>query len=227
MSIVAPIPELEDTEEIRERIWGSYCSLWARGLQVIPSSFASLEDTGETLSPSLSDIETTGIGLTPVYGELEAGERTYPPSMSSMDTGLYSPLDASYGSAEISGSLLWVALAMLEPGVAGSTLFVFAALASLAAKYEIKSPSPSSMAVRNRGVRESRVAVAVRGERRDSVRASWQIGVNSALPALASLDDGNKLTDSAYGALDSQDGEGIDFIVDIQDEILATGEGEP
>lgn len=211
------------TEEITS-YWPALGSLLVKGSEdVQPVALGALGLSGEGLDAALGSSEVTGVLLGIGGGAIDEGTRPYGEGFGSLDAG-DAPKAESYGSLELAGIDMEPGLGSLgvrpegEKAPALGTLRVNDAI--------IPGVSLASYAARSRPTAVSRLGLAVRGEKNDIAGGTLETGGESALPAHASLVVGNEMSGEALGSADVQTGESVEFIIDITDEILASGHGD-
>lgn len=214
------------------RTWSSRGSLVTRrAADTVDPALGSLQTAGVSYAPALALLATFGEVFTPVLGSLDTGGTSQPineASYGALATGYNSP-DAALGSAELSGEQLNNAPGILEvtasPSVSG--MIDYKALISLAIASEVIRPSRASHDDTGIHIASSRIALAANGEIELPSRATAETAIDAVYPASASVDTGDPVdSPPATAALDAYEGEGVDFIIDIQDSILSSGHGD-
>lgn len=230
MPTIAPI---HDAGEVGELF--SYNFIWSSlgGLRVLAApdedacSFAGLDIQGETVDPVLAGEDVQGETLNPARSSLDTGAVMLDTGYGSIDAGLYSPADPALGSLGVAGESFFAAFASSivrnNPSLTGQ--FLYLALASLQTASGFYDAAEGASSIRGRIARPSRSSVAVKELGDAASGGTLETGSQAGYPALSSLDTGTESGAVSPASVDAQDGEGIDFIVDIQDEILATGGG--
>lgn len=210
------------TTFIYERVWGSQCTICVLAAEdTVPPALGAFELSGESLDPAFDTFGIEGETFRAVRGSVDVGSIPEDIAYGSGDFGLWSPQDPSPGSIELAAEGLHPALAVLVSRSLGS----YAALSYLLAAYGAYYTSGGSVRVRDRYAYRSRATVVIAGDINEASRSTLETGQQTGYPAYVSLETGGMSETAAYGALDSQDGEGVDFLVDIQDEILESGGG--
>lgn len=231
MSTVVPIlgaGEVTYTEEIT-RLWVSRCSVMILAApDVIPPSRSCLEITGEGFSPAFGFDEITGEFTSPARSSVDDGNIPDNIGFGAGDIGSYSPFNYSLGSAETTGEgfnpVLGFIIIGASPSIIGSLIYL--SMAGLEIVSESASQSRASYQSRAELVGRSIAAEAVRLSIEEPSRSTLEDGTKSALPVRSSLDDGLFLNNSSRLSADVEDGESVEFIIDIQDEILHSGHGD-
>lgn len=227
MATVIPIDKAGTIQNYRfDRVWtipGSLIALAAP--EIVPPSAASLETNGEPLRPALGSSDIKGIPSPPSIASIDAGETSTDTDSGAMDTGLYSPFDPAPGSMDVSGIDTAIALATLAVGnyPSLSGFLIYLSLAALDVVLNKKAPAPGSYDTVHLQTAAVDSGLAVRGQADANSRADFEIGSKTALPSQASLDHGELVDAESLASVDSVDGEGVDFLIDIQDSILASG----
>lgn len=232
MPIILPLNDAgEGTEELftYERVWASLCSIDVlASADIVPPSFLAFELEGEISPAGIGGHTVRGQAPAVVRGSVDNGQVPDNMGYGSMDVGQWSPADESLGSIETTGEGVSPAIAALTigmyPSLAGYIAYL--AAASLETRSGQYDTSLSSLAARNRSAVPSRATASVRGLADAPARGTLETGTQTGKAAQSSLVTGNLSESSAIGATDAVDGEGLAFIVDIQDEILGTGGGE-
>jgi hypothetical protein len=191
-------------------------------------SFGALEVSGEGLDASHEAWDVRGDVLIPAVSALDAGELPDSKSLGSLVEGRFEH-DPALGAAEVSGELDKPALGLLEVGAPGGFTGTteYGSLASLGASTSRHDPALGSSEVAGQSAHTAPIGLLVRTDRNSPAQGTLETGqAERSKPALSSLETALFVDDVSTGALEVQDGDSVDFVVDIQDEILSTGHGD-
>lgn len=190
----------------------------------LPAAFGAIELTGERLDTSKASADVKGHVLRSARGSVDNGAVPEATGYGAADVGNLAPIDPGFGSMETEGESIRPAISTVQvmPGAG----VIGRAFASLAAKYQSIQSSLGSYRSRSRPTFSASVAVIIRGLWTEPSRSTLETGQETGLPVLSSVDIGIDQDTEALGSVEALTGEGVDFIIDIQDEILASGHGD-
>jgi hypothetical protein len=209
-----------------------YSSLGMLRVRSIPDyafeSFGAAEVSGERLDPSHEAWETKGIVTIPATAALDAGELPDSLSLGSLEEGFFAH-DPALGSEEVSGELDKPAFGLLGIGAPGgfSGTTEYGSLGTAGITTDRKDPALAAADVAGQGASAAPIGLLVRTDRNTPAHGTLEAGeFGRSKPALSSLETAQFIEETISGALEVQDGDSVDFVVDIQDEILASGHGD-
>lgn len=233
MPTIIPVYSAADFEflEARETIYSSLASVRVKASEEsYPVAMSSLELTGETFAPSLEAMRIKGDVLTEAYGSVDNGEVPDSAGLAGFATGLFYH-DPAPSIIELSGEGLALALSNLAvgnyPSLIGSV--IYQSMASLALRTGQLYPGLGSFSARALLLRSATAGLAAKGLADSAAQATLETAQEESgapNPALSALDCGDVADAIALASLDAQEGEGVEFIVDIQDDILDSGGGD-
>lgn len=215
--------------ETRENIYASLGSLRVKSIPDYAFEvFGSAEISGEGFDPSFESFEVKGIVAIPVVSAMDAGELPDSLSYGSLDEGLIVD-DPALGSEEITGELEKPAFGLLSVGAPGGFTGTteYGSLGSLLASTDRKNPALAAADIAGQKASPASLGLSVRTDRNTPAYASFEAAeFGRSKPALSSLETAQFIDDEALAAAEIQDGDSVEFIIDIQDEILASGHGD-
>lgn len=215
--------------ETRENIYSSLGSLRVKSSPEYEQlSAASLGLNGERLDSCFEAKQFRGEVYRAVIAALDSGELPDNSSYGALDGGFVSH-DRADSAADIAGEGFALAYGLLGVGVPNSIsgAIQYLALASLIATTDRKDPALGSSILREETPYPARIGLAVRMERNDEATAALEAGKpERAMPALSSIEPVVFIEAEGKASVEVQDGEGVDFVVDILDDILASGHGD-
>lgn len=233
MPTVIPVIDAGSVEftETFDRVYASLASMLVIASPEFPiPSAAVLELSGERRDWSYSGHDVKGILTPPAFAAGDIGGVPDNQSYGTLDEGTVSD-DPTSGVLELSGEGIGGSGSSLEVGAspALSGMYEYGSLASLGSKFEAQAGALGSADIAGETIDPSRSGIGVKGDRETPSSAVLEIASDKAgYPAPSSLDAVIQ-TDAgaaALGSADVQSGESVEFLVDIQDEILSTGHGD-
>jgi hypothetical protein len=231
-TVVSPIHDagsVSFTESVT-RYYSSIASIVAIAADPSGGSAASLGIEGERADYSLAAYDIEGEGVDPGYGSIDTGAVPDNQSYATLDEG-DANFDPASGSLGIEGEGVASSPSVLEVGMSPSItgMYMYQALGSLGSKAEALSEALGSADLSGERVSESRSVLAVKGDRETPGLGTLEVAeAEAGIPALASLETGtpSEATEASRASADIRTGESVDFLVDIQDEILSSGHGD-
>ncbi len=215
--------------ETRVNIYSALGSIRVRSIpDYALESFGAIEVSGEGAYPSHEAWETTGETFRPSSAALDAGELPDSLGYGSLETGAFSH-DPAFGAEDVYGEGDAAAFGLLGIGAPGgfSGTTEYGSLGTADITTDRKDPALAAADVAGQEANPAPIGLLVRTDRNTPAHGTLEAAeFGRSKPALSSLEAAQFIEETVSGALEVQDGDSVDFVVDIQDEILASGHGD-